>query len=337
MPTQPNADDPNAQATLDDNPLFSWSDADQPIAEEPGTDEPEQGGQTPPSQPGHDAAAERKDSPHEAGEEPVAGDQPAEPEPEPEQPESDQEPELSDSDQKRFAYWQSQHDKVKNELDKMKSTYGEVPQEVVDLARNIVKRPDLLDAVESHLSGTARGSQTPSATRQKQEKAVPERPTKPQKPQGYDHYEAVNDPESESFRYRAAMQEYEEQLSDYLLAKEEAREAQRAEREQQASQQAQQQALRQELTQSLRDGYDFNDQQINDFFEVVNQTPELDDLVTYYRMKTGTPAPPKQPPREEQIKARKKRSAASPPPNGTGASPAKSAEGQKADGPFVYQ
>lgn len=328
MPQPSNADDPGTeqqppQPEGEQNALFQWAE-DQPIA--PNQQEAEPTGQQAGQPSDDEAEVPRKDSGSEASREPV--EEPTD--------ESDSEQEVSASEKKRFEYWQSQHDKVKNELDQYKTQYGDMPDEVISLARNIVRNPDLLDVVEGALTGDAQPARAPSAE-QEQAKGALEPPTRPQKPSGYDHYEALNDPESESHKYLAAMQDYEESLSDYLLQKEQRREQEIAERRKQTEQQQAEQEARQQMARSLKDGYGMNSQQINEFFEVVSETPELDDLVKYYRVKSGIPVQPAESEqRKRELEARKQRSRNSPPPTGTGASASKPPEPGGAEGPFVY-
>jgi hypothetical protein len=47
---------------------------------------------------------------------------------------------------------------------------------------------------------------------------LPARPSRPQKPEGYDHQEALADPQSASGRYFLAMQEYAADMADYNAA-----------------------------------------------------------------------------------------------------------------------
>lgn len=288
-----------------------------------------------------EAKAARKDSPEE---EPVALDEEesaSDEEPEEEAPAdpqtADADDEVPESEKKRFQYWQSEADKAKAELRKLKNQYGDLPPQVISLAQNINQRPDLLDAVEAAMQGKFKPGQTPSQTGEQVKLEPPERPQKPQKPDGYDHFEALNNPESESYKYLAAKERYEDDLQDWLLKREEYRERleERSKRQQERQQQQQQQM--QQVVNNLRDGYGMKDSEIKEFFDVVNKEPDLDDLVKYYRVKTGKTPEPADSHRVEELKRRRAKSKSSPPPAGTGGSAAKkAATPAEPEGPFTW-
>lgn len=335
MANETNAADPYEEKIEGgDTPDLFFSPDAQTIVDEPDTqgDEPE----TEPA--GEEAPAQGKDSPEP--EEPVTEpeEEPAsEEEPEPETEEV--EDEVPESEKKRYQYWQSEADKAKAELKEMKDQYGEVAPEVIGLAEQITKRPELLDAVENALSGKQQQQPDPTPSRRNGEQAkveVPERPEKPQKPAGYDHFEALNNPDSESYQYLAAKEQYEDDLQDWLVAKEEAREKQAELKKKRQEQQRAQQNQMQQIVNSLRDGYGMKDTEIKEFFDVINQEPDLDDLVKYYRVQAGKTPEPADQTRAEELKARREKSKKSPPPAGTGASAAKKTANSEPEGPFTW-
>lgn len=336
MANNNNADDPYAEGVeIEETPsLFSYAE-DQPIVEEAETEQAAEPAEPTPTD--DEAQTQGKDSPE--GEEPVA-EEPEEElvsdeEPVAEEPSDDDVPE---SEKKRFEYWQSKHDKTKAELEKLKAQYEGLPDEVIEVAKHITKRPELLDTVEAAINGK-QPNPTPSQNGEQANIELPERPKKPEKPAGYDHFEALNDPQSESYQYLAAKEQYEDDLQEWLVKREEVREAQQEQaRKQREAQQAQQAQLN-KVVNNLRDGYDMKDTEIKEFFDVINSEPDLDDLVKYYRVKTGKTPEPVTDTRKEQLKARRKKSKQSPPPAATTASAANDTPKPKPEesGPFVYK
>lgn len=157
-------------------------------------------------------------------------------------------------DDSQFNYWQSQADKTKAEMEALKAE---------------------MEALKSQ------------AAQPKEEISEPKlvKPTKPVKPADYDYSEALADPESASAKYLASKEDYLEQMSDYVLKKDELREEQmsKAQQEQLARQQ------HQETLSELQMKYNYTPEQANDFVKTMS-SPEslsLDNLVKLHQLNQG--------------------------------------------------
>jgi hypothetical protein len=157
-------------------------------------------------------------------------------------------------DDSQFNYWQSQADKTKAEMEALKAE---------------------MEALKSQ------------AAQPKQEISEPKlvKPTKPVKPVDYDYSEALADPESASAKYLASKEDYLEQMSDYILKKDELREEQmtKAQQEQLARQQ------HQETLSELQMKFNYTPEQANDFVKTMS-SPEslsLDNLVKLHQLNQG--------------------------------------------------
>jgi len=101
-----------------------------------------------------------------------------------------------DNDEKRYQYWQSQHDKLKNRME----------------AENQQLREELnqMKARQEQLSQP-----------QEEEVRFPDPPDEPQKPYGYSLQEAMTDPSSESAKYIDALNHYNAEMNRYNYLKSE--------------------------------------------------------------------------------------------------------------------
>ena len=130
-------------------------------------------------------------------------------------------PDAPKEDQNQYQYWQSQADIRSKELsdvlqnfgvesvDELQAKYGDI-QDIAPIARYVKSNPSVLDNVEASLSngqaqGQPQGDQEPSL----------KQPEKPTKPSNYDALDAYSDPNSDSFKYNEAMDEYRDQMIDY--------------------------------------------------------------------------------------------------------------------------
>jgi hypothetical protein len=100
-----------------------------------------------------------------------------------------------DNDKKRYEYWQSQYDKLKAEVESKKPEL----EQVEALNEAIKSDPQLLRMIQDYYTQPQNGVQPQADTRQPQKSELPE---PPKKPDNYDPYEAYNEPESESYKYR---------------------------------------------------------------------------------------------------------------------------------------
>lgn len=174
-------------------------------------------------------------------------------------PDTQESPESDDSSQReRYQYWQSKHDKLKSEYDRLmqqqqQASYQSAPQQVD------VSQP------------------------------APTKPSKPVKPQGYSPEEAYTDPTSESFKYRVAVDDYNEKYQEYLDYYNE----QMQQREQVYQQQAREQELINQTKQEVMYEYGLDQRQAEDFLVTMSspETMKLENLVAYYRFLKGEGQP----------------------------------------------
>lgn len=157
-------------------------------------------------------------------------------------------------DDSQFQYWQSQADKTKAEMEALKAE---------------------MEALKSQSAQPQKETSEPKLVK----------PSKPVKPADYDYSEALADPDSSSAKYLASKEDYLEQMSDFILKKDEIREQQmtKAQEEQLARQQHQD-----TLTQ-LQTKYNYSPEQANDFVSQMS-SPEslsLDNLVKLHQLNQG--------------------------------------------------
>ncbi len=157
-------------------------------------------------------------------------------------------------DDSQFQYWQSQADKTKAEMEALKAQV-EVLTSKSAKPQQEIKEPTLV------------------------------KPTKPVKPADYDYSEALADPDSSSASYMQAKESYLEEMSDFIMKKDEVRDEQmtKAKEEQFARQQ------HQETLTELQTKYNYTPQQANDFVSQMS-SPEslsLDNLVKLHQMNMG--------------------------------------------------
>ncbi len=220
-----------------------------------------------------------------------------------EQPlEKESQPEPNDhrNDPKRFEYWQSQAAKAQNQLKELSAQldqYKGAPKEALELAQTLYKRPELIEILQKAQSGQL---QAPAPAKSAKERyAEMKRPQAPVKPEGYDEYEAQNDPESESYKFRQQYSEYRESLNDYLLQREELRDQMEVEVAKEREQAERVRAQHEELAQELEHKHGLSQPEIGEFFQLFSQEPSTELLVQMFRgVKAGKkPAPPAPAPR----------------------------------------
>ena len=154
-------------------------------------------------------------------------------------------------DDSQFQYWQSQADKTKVEMDALKAEIEKMKSQTAQPSKEI-KEPTLV------------------------------KPEKPVKPADYDISEALADPDSLSAKYLASKEDYLEEMSDFILRKDEVREEQitKAQQDQLARQQ------HQDTLTELQAKYNYSPEQANDFVTKMS-SPEslsLDNLVKLHQL-----------------------------------------------------
>lgn len=103
-------------------------------------------------------------------------------------------PTQADNEQVRYAYWQSQADKNKNELENVKKTNEVLTQQLTSLMQ---------------------GNAQPQQPEQKETEEFPPPPEKPQRPLSFNREEAYTDPSSESAQYQNAVEAWRDDMDEY--------------------------------------------------------------------------------------------------------------------------
>lgn len=110
-------------------------------------------------------------------------------------------------DPSRMEYWQSQTDRVKNENYKLKEELEYNKNVLSPIAKIIQENPHVLDNIENLNNGN------PSKVSQgNQQRNSLEKPIRPEKPHSYNEVDAYNDPESDSFKYRMANDQWRDNM-----------------------------------------------------------------------------------------------------------------------------
>lgn len=264
---------------------------------------------------------EETDPPPEA-DSPQETDSETEPPQEAETDDPAQDAEPDPKEKERFQYWQSKHDKVKAENEKLKEKLGtasEYSDDVLEIAGLIKKHPQALDVLQKAMNGEPVG---PAAEAQ-----PPQKPTRPTKPANYNRYDAINDPESESAKYQDALEDYHlkrDEYDDYMaeMTVKQRKEAEKRQKQMQLQQQQQQEVIR-----TLKYEHNLNDKEVDDFIQFASApNPSLEDLVELYRLRSGKkPGDAAVRQKAEELKQKQAlRKKNPPPPNGTQGSDNKS-------------
>jgi len=192
------------------------------------------------------------------------------------------EPAEAKQDEGQFQYWQSQYDKAQRELTELKEQHSSL-KDIEPLAKYIQDNPAVLDSVESSLSsgktpGQPAGNQAASLKK-------PERPTKPA---NYDAIDAYSDPQSDSYKYREAVDGYRDDMISFQEKKNEQVVAKMEQEYQQRAQAQQVDSLRSQLANS----HGFDATQVDDFMKVMSDpgSLSLDNLVNLYKMQQAPSA-----------------------------------------------
>ena len=176
------------------------------------------------------------------------------------------------NEEKRYQYWQSQADKLKNE-------------------NNTLKR-----SLNENLPRVAQDSQPQQATEQNVEE-FPPAPEKPQKPRVFNREEAYSDPNSESARYLDEIEDWRDNVNEYNTLKTQYQSAVMEEKYQsmendRIAEAQRQQAIQQKNAQAnnikehVMGHYGMSDNQANDFMNKMSNPSSLniENLVQLYRM-----------------------------------------------------
>mgnify|MGYP003113994177 CR=1 FL=1 len=207
-----------------------------------------------------------------------------------EQPAQSVEPDVNSEapakqDPNQHQYWQSQYDKVKGEYSNLKNKYQEM-ESLAPIARYIQDNPDVLNNVTQSLS---KGNQAGQVQQEPQPEPL-KRPEKPTRPAEYDAIDAYNDPNTDSYKYRDAMDNYRDNMIEYQEKRNGMMEnalAQEAERQRQIMMKQQQTQQINNIKTQLTQGYQFAPEEADKFMKEMAK-PEsitMDNLVALWKMK----------------------------------------------------
>tara|TARA_R110002020_G_scaffold40918_3_gene120806 strand:+ start:695 stop:1573 length:879 start_codon:yes stop_codon:yes gene_type:complete len=190
----------------------------------------------------------------------------------------------SRDDSTRFEYWQSQADKAKGELGTIRKELDYYKNSLAPVEQMIRNNPDVLDRLE-HSPSNGQSQAYPNGL----QKNSLQEPSAPERPHSYNEVDAYNDPESDSFKFRLAKEEYRDNYLGYLKDKDQVRE-----RELQAQYQAQMQQQQTHMMQTQAHshavnayGYDVN--KANEFVQWA-QNPDnltMDNLAKLFELRTN--------------------------------------------------
>lgn len=163
---------------------------------------------------------------------------------------------------------QSRADQAEAMLEKVKPFLP-----VMDL---LDKKPELYEVLEK----AAFPSQHP---------AKDERPKPPQRPASYNHAEAVTDPNSDSYKYRAAKEDYDYAYAEFQERREQRIEVEQQQRRDQERNRAKMEEQRQQTIKDLREKDGLSNDEINDFLETMTSDASLkrEFMVDYWKHLRG--------------------------------------------------
>ena len=201
-----------------------------------------------------------------------------------EQPVSEEINQQTSNDEKRYQYWQSQADKLKNENQNLKTQINHQYQQ----------------------------SSAPMQESYEQSSGVDEFPPPPEKPQRPTHFnreEAYSDPSSESARYLDSVENWRDDISEYntlktqydnaiVQEKFETMEAERIENAKRAQVHQQQTQQVNAVKDHVMGHHGMSEPEAQDFLQRMSDPRSLnvDNLVQLYRMQQGAPVQTQQAP-----------------------------------------
>ena len=185
-----------------------------------------------------------------------------------------------DVDKKRYEYWQSKHDHLRDDYAKLKDK-ATVDNDYAPIAEYLYNNPQALLKLQEQL--------TQESAVETNAPQMPKQPEKPERPANYSKYEAIQDPESIHAKYEEAQMSYQMDMLDYMNDKQQFIEN-KQQAEMQATMQQQQQTREQERFKSdlINNGLDANE--YSDFIDKMygKESTDPQNLIKYYKMLTGT-------------------------------------------------
>ena len=114
-------------------------------------------------------------------------------------------------DPSRMEYWQSQADKAQNERFKVQQELDYYRNSLGPVAQMIQSNPEVLDKLENQVNGNPSGNPVQAGN----QRNSLQKPVRPTKPTTYNEVDAYNDPESDSFKHRAANDQWRDDMIGY--------------------------------------------------------------------------------------------------------------------------
>jgi len=188
-------------------------------------------------------------------------------------------------DTNRYEYWQSQADKAKSELSGLREELDYYRNSMAPVEQMLRQNPEVLDSLEAKLSNGQLAGQTQMGVQQTSLKE----PTEPEKPVNYNEVDAYNDPQSDSFKYRVAKEDYRDKYLGYLKDVDAQRQAEMQQAYQQQMAQQQQEAIRQQAYSHAVNNYGWDNQKAGEFIQWASAPDNLsmDNLAKLFELRTN--------------------------------------------------
>jgi len=191
----------------------------------------------------------------------------------------------SKDDSTRFEYWQSQADKAKGELGQIRQELDYYKNSLAPVEQMIRNNPQVLDQLEQ----TPSNGQPQAYPNQGLQETSLKEPSAPERPHSYNEVDAYNDPESDSFKYRLAKENYRDDYLGFLQKKDQVREAEMQQAYQQQMQQQQAQMVQRQAMSHAVNNFGW-DQQKSAEFVAWSQNPQnltMDNLAKLFELRTN--------------------------------------------------
>ena len=149
----------------------------------------------------------------------------------------------------------------------------------------IRNNPDVLDRLE-HSPSNGQSQAYPNGL----QKNSLQEPSAPERPHSYNEVDAYNDPESDSFKYRLAKEEYRDNYLGYLKDKDQVREQELQAQYQAQMQQQQTHMMQTQAHSHAVNSYGWDTNKANDFVQWA-QNPDnltMDNLAKLFELRTNT-------------------------------------------------
>ena len=188
-------------------------------------------------------------------------------------------------DTNRYEYWQSQADKAKSELSGLREELDYYRNSLAPVEQIIRQNPEVLDSLEAKLSNGQPAGQTQMGVQQTSLKE----PIEPERPVNYNEVDAYNDPESKSFQYRVAKENYRDEYLGYLKNVDAQRQAEMNAAYQQQMEAQQHEAIRQQAYSHAINNYGWDNKKASEFIEW-SSAPEnlsMDNLAKLFELRTN--------------------------------------------------